>query len=692
MVVTTRSFQPKPNQAPEDLWNNQLPIDAAWGIYARQSTPAQVLKHVQSGEMQTDELLMWLIDRGVREGKIALFDADLGVSGTLRIDQRTGLQELVARIEADAIKAVLVYQVSRLFRDETGVQYNVFANICKQHNCLLVTSDGMAFNFNNPMHLKMFRFLAEMAAEYIPQQIGLLHAARLRKARKGLYAGLGPVASGYIIDYRKDSPTFKKLIRYEPHSERVFSFFERFYALEADMSQLCRELLDLPYLFPPFDSSVDQRNVSRWKKRGVSGGGYDLTRKGLTLLLTNPVYIGWWIVQGDIISRNNHERIIDEEHEYLFWYAFNHLSEYTTDGKKNNQRDVKPRRFFQRGTAEQLGLLKHRITSPGCRVYVNVYEQRPHYSLMPEKASSALLTSFMSDIDATVIDEAFTARFFEHLKATRDFDDYRRWIREEEQKQQALATTITKQLEQITAQQEAILNEIIAIRTEINETIRQEQAADPLIDAEALKKRLEQEAELILRGLRGRYTALETPKEELSAKMPKPGENEHLATARKYADFQTELEKLVAVWESKPIKERREFVNLFVKQAVLTVVSTHWVQLDLYWSHPAWEGETLFIYRVHGARSVWTEEDRDVIRTLYPDAEKEMILVQLPHKSWAAIRKEAIGLGIQRISANFSPIPQTVTWSDWQFMQKMGIPPNEHCTKCIPLSAPTRLA
>src|SRR5438067_201859 len=192
MATSFRTFKPKQQPEQQDTWYSPLPLAAMWGIYARQSTPAQIVKNEQSTEMQTDDLIAWLIAKGVQDGHWKLFDADLGVSGTLRIDQRTGLQELVELIKADLIKAVLVYQISRLFRDDTGVQYNVFANICKEHNCLLITSDGMVFNFNNRMHLKMFRFLAEWAAEYIPQQIGLLHAARLRKTRKGLYAGLGP--------------------------------------------------------------------------------------------------------------------------------------------------------------------------------------------------------------------------------------------------------------------------------------------------------------------------------------------------------------------------------------------------------------------------------------------------------------------------------------------------------------------
>src|ERR1051326_9408453 len=118
--MTHRTFQPKPSSelTYADLWNTRLPIEATWGIYARQSTPAQLVKNQESTEMQTDDLIQWLISRGVREGKIFLFDADLGMSGRLRIDQRTGLQELVEQIEKDLVKAVLVYQISRLFRDE----------------------------------------------------------------------------------------------------------------------------------------------------------------------------------------------------------------------------------------------------------------------------------------------------------------------------------------------------------------------------------------------------------------------------------------------------------------------------------------------------------------------------------------------------------------------------------------------
>ena len=100
-------FKPQPKEEPIDIWNVKLPLMAVWGIYARQFTPAQLVKNTQSTEMQTDDLKQWLYDKSLDPRKIFLFDADLGVSGTLRIDQRTGLQELVVRMRRERYRSFL---------------------------------------------------------------------------------------------------------------------------------------------------------------------------------------------------------------------------------------------------------------------------------------------------------------------------------------------------------------------------------------------------------------------------------------------------------------------------------------------------------------------------------------------------------------------------------------------------------
>lgn len=665
----TRTFQPQRQPQQIDIWYTPLPLDVLWGIYARQSTPAQLVKHVDSTEMQTDDLIEWLVQRHVPEPHISLFDADLGLSGTLRIDQRTGLQELVEQIKADEIKAVLVYQVSRLFRDETGVQYNVFANICKQHNCLLVTSDGMVFNFQNPMHLKMFRFLAEMAAEYIPQQIGLLHAAKIRKARRGKYAGLGAIPSGFIVDYDKDSPTYLKFILYEPHARVIYLLFERFYALGGDFFALCKELNAIPILFPEFTPDVDRRVVNKCRRKKVPGG-YHISRTGLLQLLTNPVYIGWWIVQGDIISRENHEPIIDRDHEYFFWYAFNRLSDYTTEGNINVEREKEPRRFYQHDTIPCEGLLKDRITSSVGSVHVHFARGRSRYIIRPT-TTNTLVVQGMNEVDACLIDEIFRERFFTHLGETHDFDEYRQFLTEENRKYTAQFDSINDQLTQIDIQQEHTLDEIIATRAEM--------------------KRMGQEDEHspMLQKLRKRFDDLELQKQELLEKQNKLQASVAFRTVEQYADFQTELARLYQEWDTKPFREKKEFVNVLVKQAVLDVVSTHWIRLTIYWLHPNWLSEEIYLHRTRGTVTLWTEEERAILREYYPTDAREHILALLSHKSWRAIKAEAGFQEIRRtVPYTHSVIPATLTWSDWCLMQEENIEPDQS-TKLVPLSRKT---
>src|SRR6266567_539771 len=124
-------FQPNKNRKQHDqtdrMWRPvELPIQYMLAIYGRQSTKNQVLKHVQSGEMQTEDLMEFAKRLGWPDDLIILYiehrqkDGTIkSASGRLRIDQREGLKALVERIEADEIKAVLIFLEDRLFRDET---------------------------------------------------------------------------------------------------------------------------------------------------------------------------------------------------------------------------------------------------------------------------------------------------------------------------------------------------------------------------------------------------------------------------------------------------------------------------------------------------------------------------------------------------------------------------------------------
>lgn len=668
-------FAPQTKAPQEDIWYSAIPTDLTWGIYARQSTPAQVINNIESTEMQTEDLIQFLVNKGVKEGNWKLFDADLGLSGTLTIDERTGLQDLVEHIKEDKVKAVLVYQISRLFRDDTGVEYNTFAKICKENDCVLMTADGMLFNFNNRMHLKMFRFLAEYAAEFIPQQLGLLHAARLRKARRGLFVGFGHAPRGYIVDYDRESPNYQRLIPYAPFCEPIINLFERFYSLEGNLNALCREVAEMPYFFPSYDSEMDKRNIrdQRWRK---VPGGYHITRRGIIRILTNPVYIGWHIVGGDIVSTNNHERIIPPEKEYLFWFAFDCLSEYTTEGKKNTKRTLPPRRFYRRHTNDEVGLLKERIFTPnGKPVYVHFCDAKRHHSYRIYKDVERLGVKLESEVDIDLVDNAFTQLLFKHLRQVHDFDNFKQWGEEIIQKREIQKEIIFAQLEEIKIQQEAIMDERIALRTHINQQIKAALAKDDTVDIEELKTQFEAQIATDIERLRVRSQKLDEREKELLEKLPNGRDEREVHVARTFADFQTEIEKLSEVWDLKPAKEKREFINLLARRVELSIAATHWVKITVYWTHPAWPTETLYVYRRRGGIVEWTDEEKELVRQHYPNTSRNILLALLPNKSWTAIARQAHKMNVVRTpKVENLGIDNTITWLDYQFCNEHAIP------------------
>src|SRR2546421_7943404 len=137
-----------------------LPLHRLLLIYARQSSKKQVVSNVQSAKQQTVDL----IERGLefgwgRDGNAdyRLFvenavtkDGEIrGVSGTLRIDQREGLQTILDIINSGEAGAVMAVDVSRFFRGEDLIDAAVFAKACKRNHVLVITNDDV-FDFNSP--------------------------------------------------------------------------------------------------------------------------------------------------------------------------------------------------------------------------------------------------------------------------------------------------------------------------------------------------------------------------------------------------------------------------------------------------------------------------------------------------------------------------------------------------------------
>jgi len=338
-------------------------------VYARQSTKEQLIKNLESAEYQTQEMMQLAHALGGDDDSIILYienkhkDGTIHrASGRLRIDQREGLQSLVERIIADEVKAVVVFMLDRLFRDEEAIQYNTFISICKQHGCVVICPEyGRGFkvyNFNNRDDVSMFRRKMEEAANYLEDVIkGRMLMLRDRKAMRGEYAGHS-VPMGYLLD------TTSHYTVYEPHAEVIRSIFKRFRELDGQFYELGKELQCTPFVFPDFQEGVAIPHISQ----GKVDGGYGISRNGLRGLLTNVSYIGWSAWKGTIVSKDNHEAIVNEA---LFWYAWNRLSPVTVEGEERIKAQVPPTRYTQVGSVRVEALLSQVITSPNNPVYIH---------------------------------------------------------------------------------------------------------------------------------------------------------------------------------------------------------------------------------------------------------------------------------------------------------------------------------
>jgi hypothetical protein len=470
----------------------------------------------------------------------------------------------------------------------------------------------------------------------------------------------------------------------------VLSLFERFYELDGNLNKLCDEQREKSVVFPPFDETVDSksRKNGHWKE---VEGGYHISRHGLISLLTNPVYIGWWIVKGDVISRDNHERVIPKDKEYLFWFAFDCLSDYTIKGEINQKRKT-PRRFYQKGTVQREGLLKDKITGVDSVVYVHVQRNFCVYRI--NDPTAYLDPKYYAQVEVKFLDKAFLDRFFTHLRSTHDFDNYRKYIKKAQEQKESTTNLLTSQLEKAEVTQSEIVDEILSIRQDIKKQVEEMTQQEPLLDPERVRKQLEEEAAPVLRDLRKRSASLEATKEDLQKKLEDMGEDKKPEpVVISYEDFHTELEKLVATWEKKPFKDKQDFINLFVQKAILSAVAPHWLRLDIYWTLPGWESESLFIYRRRGQRIFWTKDEKEIVGQHYTTADRETLLSLLPDKTWHAIKKEAARQKINRGDAA-SPclIAENTSWEDHLFTQQMGFEAGVRDTICVPLSEPRFVA
>jgi hypothetical protein len=417
---------------------------------------------------------------------------------------------------------------------------------------------------------------------------------------------------------------------------------------------LCRELYQLAFLFPEFAEDVDiSKYLSFYQLKRVPGG-FHLSRHGLTGLLTNVAYIGYWVHQGEVVKKGNHEPIVDEE---LFWYAFNRLSPYTITGERNEKKNG-----YTRYTRKEPipALLKYAISSrEGGRVYVTTsgLTDQPIYVI--EERGQDLVLKYHAATPCKEIDTLFANRLVEHLKQTTRFEHYHEYGEQLVQERHQLIKSIDDQLAEIDKQMDGIVDSLSLPRIK--------KAKEDEKQTRTLKQKLAE-----------RYAKLEEQKEELEKKRATLLKDE---TPQKLMAYYTLADRIAEDWENIPFADRQALANGLVKGVYLDEMTAHWLRLEVEWLDPQWGTERTYIFRCKSAHKEWTEAENDNIKTLYPDAPREELLQTLPRRTWAGIIIQARKLGVQRHNLkSFCDIPQTLSLEDIAFMKEAGIAVDE--TSC----------
>ncbi len=616
MGATIRTVNRKDNNS-TNPWSQgylEFPKERDGVIYVRQSSAAQVLKNIHSFEMQTDKFLEHFRNMGCT-GHIEVIADDEAMSGTLDIHELAGLTRVMKMIEEEKIGWVGAVAVNRLTRDPWLVKPGTIMKECYKHNVWIVTL-RMQFNFKDDYSQRVFMLEAEEAARHLEWMKLILGGGKRTASDNGYYDGR-PLSFGYIVD--RTDPKKKKYIIYRPHAEMVFWLFKRFFELDGNFPALCKEVDSMPYLFPPFEPGIDIKGFRRFKRRKelYPEIGFKPSADGLIGILTNPLYIGWWIPLDGGLIENHHEPIVDE---WLFTYAHKRLSAYDLKGQRQ-----KPERITRNGEAQ--GILKKVAFAPsGHPVYAysqnerkDGWERTETYTYTENKA---LHNEHFFHLQIPVIDSAFLEKFFERLNSWEGCDDWQE-----------------KMEERLAAKQASQEERKKLIQKQINNAQRQREETMNILDDPDVPKTKQMKIDYAkkIAGLEGKIAQLH---EDLHL----PANEEQEDEVIQYQIYSL-LPDLIEQWEFLTFEQRLRFVGALVRQAILSRPAPGWAKMEIEWKRNDWETDIAFI-RIDTNGGAWTQAEEELLGKLYPTATAMEILQTFPTRTWRAIKVKAWRIGV----------------------------------------------
>lgn len=612
--MSRKRYQPLQNDFRELLGETKLPTDRPIAIYYRQSTDAQIGN--MSTALQTVDMAGMLERYGWQEKHIILIDADAGVSGSTKIDEREGMRQLFQLITDGAIGAVACQDEDRLFRDVTQIQVNIFIEACKSSRVLVITPT-MVYDFAHAaygnFHARQFRFKSEMAAEYITSYIkGKLHPAKRRMLMQGRWAG-PPIPAGYMIDMRKElangspNPDWRKFAIFEPFADIVRAYWDLFLDYNGQLRPTVRHIIEHGPYYPAPGTYATPEGFKVVYRIRQNQGRWCPGRMGLKNMLTNALYIGHWMVNGAVVIRDNHPAIIEPE---TFMRAFNYLSDVALDGRENlNYNPVtvyaQPMKEEERDDEWPLcaGLIySEDVDGKWVRVGTRWSKSNNHYAY---EHWSRIDDASLWWKKAALIDDLTCCMLIIKMEATFDFraweDAVSGFVARYEQEQSLMRSQL-KQLE-------TVMENLVASLDNLQHPQMIQAAERRFADAEAEAERLRSELE---------------------------NQAAEMTRIEQVREMHESCGDIVENWPAMSRQEQRQILHAYIERIDATPMENNAVELDVHWKDATCT--TAQVPGQAGASLVWTDEEIETLIGLFQSGKDQLeIASALPYRTWGAI-------------------------------------------------------
>ncbi len=605
----------------------ELPCERMAFIYQRLSTTEQKKNSRYSLERQ-DDLERIAIENGYRSvltreqvdalrkeadypghyinGQIIVEGRDLGVSGTKGQEERAGLAHLIELIEADRVESVYVVEISRISRDQTLITGLQFGELCREHNVIIVTP-SMRLNLRDEMHMRMYRYEIDRAAEELKSIRSRMHGAKVMKARHGYHVG-NSIPSGFVIDREEHlpdgslNPYYQKYKIFEPHAKVVHTIFRMLAEPGAYLRGVALECRRRGITFSrlPDDLQAIKSNAASFARTKPNpDGSYPITVGRLESIVSNPAYIGWFIWAGEVISKDNHPAIIDEE---TFWAV----------QKKRGRKGFRQNEIHE--TLPLAGLLycanhpsPRRITSGNARD-----RDRAQYHCRNEDAEGHCL-----HIAAYILEEPTAEFIVQQCSFTGYADEILRRLTDEHAEAKERVAANKREFQRI-------VGEIENLKANLSRT------------------RTPEQVDLML----GLIDEKMKEKERLTAMDSQPiGRVLSEAEVRTVHEF---LANLKSGWPDMTDTAKNTFLSLLLERIDIQH-NASFITARIMWRtglQQAIRIERPFVDN----RKEWTKDEDDLVRAHYASMPIKRLCALLPGRTWKAIRLRGRILGINRIA------------------------------------------